>query len=106
MRKHKFCNINFILSENYWIISDLKPSEQYTFYVRSLNSLGWSELSEASEEFDFAETKTLAAQHDYLSIILGIGISLFVIVVLVITACICSKSRRISVDYIDILTKF
>lgn len=54
----------------------MKLSERYTFNVQALNSYGWSDMSEPSEEFDFSEAELMVVHQDYLGIILGIGISI------------------------------
>ncbi|XP_057670694.1 proto-oncogene tyrosine-protein kinase ROS isoform X2 [Diorhabda carinulata] len=80
-----------------WIIDGLNEKYKYAFRVSSLNSYGWSNVSEESNEFDLTEAARMAEKQSPMKLILIatlVPLSICVFFILVFVYLICSGKRN------------
>ncbi|KAJ8934365.1 hypothetical protein NQ314_013406 [Rhamnusium bicolor] len=80
-----------------WIISGLNEKHKYAFRVSALNSYGWSDSSEESNEFDLNEAARIAEKQNPMNLILiatGVPISICFLVIAASCYVICSGKGK------------
>lgn len=80
---------SILVSDNYWIITELSPSLKYVFRVRAKNKYGWSDSSETSKSFDFTEAAMLADQQELGIVLITVPLVLLFCIVVLVTFCCC-----------------
>jgi hypothetical protein len=68
----------------------MKPTAQYKFFVQALNSDGWSNFSEQSEEFEFNVITTGSVEYEIWLYVMG-GIIFLMLIVFFSSYVLCSK---------------